>query len=188
MTKTWWWPLSGETCSLFDPQYTSNKTLVVLWLNTHLIVYHTQRGWHNLVLQGLPFSWTLVIIVWWMLQGLGALMAVSTVEVMWLSVRNTWDTMGLELWSLYQLLRFCGAQWETRRIWRILKRLVLRSLYQLLRLCGFQWETCGTRWVWSLYQLLRLCGFQRESVVYDKYWRRLGLWSPYQVLRLCSFQ
>ena len=56
-------------------------------------------------------------MVWWMQKGLGALMTVSTASVMWLSVRNTWDVMGLGLWSLYQLLRLCGFQWETRGMW-----------------------------------------------------------------------
>ena len=39
------------------------------------------------------------------IEGVGVLVAVSAAEVMWLSVRNTWDMMGLGLWSLYQLLR-----------------------------------------------------------------------------------
>ena len=48
MTETWWWPLPAETCTLFWPRiWYLTKHQLCYWLQPHLIIYITQREWHN---------------------------------------------------------------------------------------------------------------------------------------------
>ena len=116
----------AETHRVVEPGGKSRQFCVLKWYLLLDVVHQRKFLYHRLI----KCRWINQCVITYFKTSYGiwifstvcicvCIMAVSTAEFMWLSARNTWGRMGLELWSPYQLLRLCGFQWETRGIWRI---------------------------------------------------------------------